>query len=232
MEEIDLSEVMYEFLKNKWLIIAITILCVAIGILYIVFLQKPEYTSATTLVLSKSKQATEETETGTNNSLAINQNDVTLNQKLVSTYGEILKSRSIAKSVINELNLNMNEEEFSEKVEVSSKEDTELLEIKVTNNSAEQAADIANCLAKTFTEKVKEVYNIENVSIIDEAQPMEETSNTSSSKIVVISGIAGFLLACFIVFLKMYFNDTIKTQEDVEKILGLNVLATVPKIKD
>ena len=43
----------------------------------------------------------------------------------------------------------------------------------------------------------------------------------------------GFLfVSCLIIFVRVYFNNTIKTPEEIEKALGLPVLAVIPKFKD
>lgn len=226
MEEIDFNEVLYSFWKKKWQIISITLIACVLGFIYGKFMIKPMYESTTSLVLSKSSVDS----TGSNKqSSAITQNDVILNQKLVTTYSEIIKSRSLAKEVINQLNLNIDETEFINAVKVSSKEDTELLQITVTNASPEQAAQIANLLADVFTDKVKEVYNIDNVSIIDQAEVNPVPVNKSTVKTVAIFGIAGLLMICFYLFLRVFFNTTVKNQEEVEKITGLPVIAIIPK---
>lgn len=229
MEEIDIKELGYTFWKKKFLIIFVTVIAIILGFVYAKFLVKPVYESTTSLVLSKSGADT----TGTNKqpvqSSAITQSDVILNQKLVTTYSEIIKSRSIAKEVINKIGLSMTEDEFIEHVAVSSKKDTELLQITVTNASPEQAAQIANLLADVFTDKVKEVYNIDNVSIIDQAEVNPVPVNKSTVKTVAIFGIAGLLIICFYLFLRVFFNTTVKNQEEVEKITGLPVIAIIPK---
>ena len=109
MEELDIIELLYA-LKDKIKYIVVTVVVFAImGLIYSKFLVTPMYKSTTTFVLSKTKDSTSQSE---NVDEAITQNDVTLNSKLVSTYSEIIKSKTIAKEVINSLGLNMTTDQF------------------------------------------------------------------------------------------------------------------------
>ncbi|MEG0873099.1 MAG: Wzz/FepE/Etk N-terminal domain-containing protein [Clostridia bacterium] len=228
MEEIDIKEYIYVLWKNKAYVVIAVLVGIAVGLLYASFFVKPQYESTTSLVLSKPTTAAPQN----GQASSITQNDILLNQKLVATYGEIVKSKSIATEVINKLELNISEENFMKCVNVSSKKDTELLEIKVRYSDSQTAADIANTLSDVFTAKVKEVYSIENVSVIDKAQPINKSVSISKIKVISISVILCVLLVCFILFLKVYFANTVITQEDVEKLLELPVIAIIPKMED
>ena len=225
MEELDLQELAYVLWKNKKMILLAAFVGIAIGLLYHSFFVKPLYKGSTSLVLSKPTSTVSTTSTD-----SITQSDVLLNQKLVSTYGEIIKSRAVAKEVIDELQLPLKEEQLMAKITVNSKKDTELLEISVLYSDPETAAKIANSLAGVFTDKVKEVYNIENVSVIDVAETNNKLYNISLLKVSILASLGCMFFACFILFLTLYFNNTIKSQEDLEKLLGLPVLAVIPKI--
>lgn len=226
MEELDIQELGYVLWKNKKFIILAAIIGVAMGFLYHNFFVTPLYKASTSLVLSKPA------DTASSSSSSITQSDVLLNQKLISTYSEIIKSRTVSKEVIEELGLEISEEQFRTKVAVNSKKDTELLEISVLYGDPETAAKIANSLASVFTEKVKEVYNIENVSVIDIAEVNPQIFNIDKTKIILIFALGSVCFVCFILFIRLYFNNTVKTQEDLEKLLGLPVLAVIPKISN
>lgn len=223
MEELDLKELLYEFWKKKFLVLVIVVIGIAAGMFYSQFLVKPMYKSTTTLVLSKPTNS-ETSSTG------ITTNDITINQKLVSTYSEIMKSRSVASAVKERLSLNISESDIEKSITVQSKKDTELLEISVSNDDPKDAAVIANTLAEVFTEKVKEVYKIENVSVIDKAIPDENPYNINLKKTILLFAIGALFVACAIVFATVYFNNTFKNPDEVEKALGLPVLAVIPRM--
>ena len=153
MEEIDLKEFVMLFWNRKVSIILITIIFMLIGIIYSVGFVTPKYTSSTTLLLATSESANSKTNT-------ITTSDITLNSKLVSTYSELVKSKNVTRQVISNLGINETEDELRDNITVSSVKDTELIKISVTDKNATNAYNVANEIAKVFTQKVSEIYNI------------------------------------------------------------------------
>lgn len=230
MEELDIMELLYA-LKNKIVYIIVTVLIFAVlGFVYSKFLITPMYKSSTSFVLSKSTEST--TQSGTTVSEGITQSDVTLNSKLVSTYSEIIKSKTIAKEVMQSLGLDMSVSEFRSRVTVSSKSDTELIEITVANEDPLTSAAIANSLAEVFRDKVYEVYKIDNLSVIDEAEPTSTPYNVGTVKNILLFAIVGLVLSCGVIFIIVYFDDTVKEEKDIEALVNIPVIAAIPVLED
>lgn len=220
---IDVKELLYTIWNKKILIIVFAILGIAVGVLYTMFLLTPMYKSSTTLILASSNSSENST---------ITANDLSLNSKLVSTYSEIIKSRTVADSVIKELNLNMSKAEFIKNISVNSKSGTEILEITVVNRNGKIAADIANKIPEIFDGKVKEIYNISNVSVIDVAVESKAPYNVNFVSNVVKFALIGIVLSFVIIFVTMLLDTTVKNQEDIERLLGLPVIAVIPKMDE
>ena len=224
MEEIDLKELFEIFWHKKAQIILIILIFMVIGIIYTVGFVTPMYSSSTTLVLAGTASSTEEQSTNT-----ITTADLTINSKLVATYSELVKSKNILGQVISNLGINVNEEQLRQNVQVTSVEDTELIEITVSNENPEYAAKIANEIAKVFEEKIaKEIYNINNVHIVDEATASTEPSNVNHVKDIVIFAFIGAVVAVMYVLIANMLDTTVKTQEDIEKGIKIPVLASIP----
>lgn len=224
MEEIDLKELFQLFWNKKIPMICIVILCMIIGIVYSFVFVEPEYTSSTTLVLTKADSTTTPTEpTG-----SITTSDVTLNSQLVSTYSELAKSKKVLRAVISNLQSDIEEEELRKSIEVSSVKDTELIEINVTNTDAAVASQIANEIAKVFTENVVEIYSINNVHIVDQAEPSNAPSNVNHLKDIVIFAFVGLVVAVMYVLIINMLDTTVKSVEDIERLCHLPVLVSIP----
>ena len=224
MEEIDLKELFEIFWSKKILIILIVILFAVIGMAYSFLLVVPEYTSSTTLVLTKADSVT--TPTDLNDSITTS--DITLNSQLVSTYSELAKSKKVLRTVISNLQIDIDEEELRKSISVTSVKDTELIEINVTNLDAAKASQIANEIASVFTVNVAEIYSINNVHIVDQAEPANEPSNVNHFRDLVIFSFLGLVVAAMYILIVNMLDTTIKSSEDIEKITKLPVLATVP----
>lgn len=221
MEEFNVSEFLNYYISKSLLIVAFLVLGVSCSIFYTDELQVPLYKSQTSLVLTRSS----DTSTITNT-------DISLNKNLVSTYREIIKSRRILSKVIKHLNLDITEKELSKEISVTSANDTELIIISVVDEDSKKARDIANEIATVFKKEITSIYNIENISIVDEAIRAIEPYNVNVIKQYLIGGAAGFLLGSLIITIIFYFDDSIKKPEDIEEKIGLSILSTVPKYKN
>ena len=222
MEDIDLKELFMIFWNKKIQIILLVILFAIIGAIYTIGFITPMYTSSTTLVLATS--GSENTQDATN---SITATDVTLNSKLVSTYSELVKSKKVLRQVIANLNIDVEEEELRKNITVSSVKDTELIEITVSNKNSEYSAQIANEIAKVFSEEVNEIYNINNIHVVDEAEIAENPSNINISKNVIIFAFVGIVISIAYVLVANMLDTTVKSAEEIEKDYGLPVISAI-----
>lgn len=217
MEEINLKEV-YSYFKSRllWMILAIVVI-VIIGNVYTILTRVPMYQSNTTIVLvGESKKE-------------YSQTDSQLNQNLIGTYSEIITSRKVLQQVIDNLKLKMTVDELSQNITTSSVEDTEIIRITVNNEKKKMAVKIADEVASVFSEEIQDIYNLENVAIIDKAEVAKEPYNINYVKDNVIYLMIGVVLSFGVVFVMYYFDTTIKSSETVEEKLGLTVIGIVPK---
>lgn len=224
MEELDLKELFNIFWNKKVQIILIVAIFIVLGIIYTIGFTKPMYSSSTTLVL-----ATAEKDTTTGDSITAT--DITVNSKLVATYSELVKSKNILRQVISNLGIDVKEGNLKNNVTVTSVKSTELIEITVTNENPSYAAKIANEIAKVFTDKVAEIYNINNVHVVDEAEVESSPSNINHAKDIVIFAFIGLVLAVMGVLVANMLDTTIKTPDEIEKNFGVPVLVSIPLIE-
>lgn len=218
MEEIDLKELFNMFWSRKLIIILIVAIFVGIGVFYSKFMIKPDYKSYTTLVLTKNR---------TDND-SITQSEITLNQKLVATYKVLIESNNVLRQVISNLNSDISEETLRKAVSINLSNGTQLIEISVTNENPETAKLFASEITNVFIEKAKEIYKIDNISLVDEAKVSTKPYNINHVKNITIFAFIGIIIATVYVFIVAMLDTTIKKVDETEKRLGLNVLASIP----
>ena len=222
MEEVDLKELFVYFGKRMSIIVAVTFLCVITGVVYTKYIKTPLYEGKTTIILvNKNNDAN-------NNSNAITQSDLIVNQKLVSTYTQIVKSKKVLKQVITNLGLKYSYAELNNKVSVSNISDTEIIKISVYDENPEVAVNIANSVAEVFKIEVGEIYHLENITIIDKAEASKSPYNIKIVKTVGICFVGGIALSMMLLFVLYYFDTSIKSSEEVENRLGIPVIGTIP----
>lgn len=217
METIDLKD-LFDYYKSKLGVVILFVVLVGIlGCLYGLFIQKPMYKSSTSIVLiSEAKDNSQ-----------LTYNDVSVNQNLVSTYSEIVKSKRVLGQVINNLNLNYTYGTLSDNIEVSSVTGTQIIKITVTDENSKTAMKVANEIGKVFAKEIPELYNISNVNILDTAEVAPSAYNVNITKQSAIFLLAGLVLGLGVVFVMYYFDRSVKNASQIEDKLKLPVLATV-----
>ena len=93
------------------------------------------------------------------------------------------------------------------------------------------AADITDEVVKVFSEEVKSIYKLQNVSVVDVAEEASTPYNINVFKDLAIYTTVGIVLAIGIIFLMYYFDTTIKSADEIEERLGLPIFGVVPKVK-
>lgn len=220
MEEISIKDLFKFILKNIIVILIISFIFAFAAFIYSSYIKVPLYETNTTLLLTKPTDSI----TG---STTIDQNDINLNQKLVSTYSELIKSKRVLNQVINDLELDYKVNELAKLITVESVQNTEILKISVKNEDANLAGIIANKTAEVFSNEVVEIYKINNISIIDEATTPKVVANNTTTKDVILSFILGAGLAIIILFVIYYFDDTIKNSDNLEEELKMPIIGKI-----
>ena len=219
MEELELKDFFKYVLSKQIVVLICVIITLIIGGFYTFNLKEPMYKSNTTIVLTAEKDS---------NNGAITQNDLTINKSLVSTYSQIIKSKKVLKQVIENLNLKLSLGELSSMVSVESISNTEIISITVSNKDSKKAYKIANEIARIFTKEIVSLYNIQNVNIVDIAEESKLPYNMNYVKDVIIYIMIGFLVGYTIIIMSFYFDNSIKSTEEIETKLKLPILGTVP----
>ncbi len=221
--EIDLREVFLILLGKAWLILLVGFLTAALAFGFSQFVLEPVYESTTQIyILNKQDSDT------------VTYSDVQLGSQLTKDYAELIQSRFVLESVIEELGLvEMDYEDMLKKVTVSTPTDTRILAITVEDTNPMLAMETANCIREAAAVHIKNVMDIEAVNVVDTANLPTEKAGPSVMKWTLVGGLVGMLLVMSIVMIWYLTDDTIKTSDDVEKYLGLSTLALIPlEVKD
>lgn len=228
MEEINLKRLLEVTLSLKWIIAGMLVLMLAVGCLYTFCYVEPEYQSSIKLVLAQVVQNADQTQSPD----AITQSDITMNNQLVSTYTEIIKSKNVLKRVNEALGLEMSTDALSKKIKVTSVEKTQIMKITITDRNSELAQKIATELANAFKQEVMAIYKIDNVNIIDEAEISNTPSNINHIKDIIIFEMLGIFLSCGIVLIIYLMDTTLKDEKDIETEIGVPSLGMLPLYKE
>jgi capsular polysaccharide biosynthesis protein len=223
-QELDLRQY-WEVIRKRWLIvIALPLIAALTSGIISFYILKPVYQASSTMIVGKKAVDSAQSALQT-----IDYSVLMANQQLAKTYGTIAKSRTVEQNVINELNLPLTVGALDSMITINPVKNTEILEIQVQNNNPELAAAIANSMTEQFSKTVIDVKKVDSVSIVDNAVIPDKPVKPRKLLNVLIAFIVGLMVSMGLVFLLEFLDNTVKTSNDVENLLGIPVLGLIPK---
>lgn len=154
-----------------------------------------------------------------------------IGSQLTADFEILATSRPVVEKVIWQLGLNTTYEELVKQIKIGNPEDAHMLTITVTDSDPKQAADISNALSDALSDRVEEVIDTDRPNQVEEAVVPSLPSSPSLKKNLILGGMLGLVLAAVLVLTRYFLDDTIQTEEDVTKYLGIHTLASIPVSK-
>jgi capsular polysaccharide biosynthesis protein len=218
-ETISLKELFQTLRKRMSLIIIITAIAVIASGIVSYFLITPIYQSSTQLLVNQAKS--EQT--------AYNPGEVQTNLQLINTYNVIIKSPAILDKVADQLGKDLTASQLNGKITVQSEQDSQVINLTVQDRDPQMAAAIANTTAQVFQKEIVNLMNIDNVNILAKAAIGEDPSPVKPQPIlnIAIALVVGLMAGVGLAFLLEYLDNTIKQEQDIEKLLELPVLGSI-----
>ena len=216
--EIDLVEVFYLLWANILKIILCLILGAGVAFAYSFFLITPKYqATAKMYIINASKNS------------VVDISDLNISSALRADYQQLIKSRHILETVIDELDLGYTYKQLGEMISIANPSDTRIITVTATSAIPQESADIANEMVKQAKVYLPEIMKSEEPSIYEDALVPTVKSSPSYSRNTMIGGLLGALLYCAYVLVKYFMNDTLMTSDDVFKYIGIQPLAVIPE---
>ncbi len=226
-QELDLRDYFQIVRKRLWMIVSIVIVACVLAGIYSLYIKNPVYEASTKIIVNQ---------TPTQASVAqLDLNQINTNIQLINTYKEIIKTPAILDVVAkNYPQFGLTAEEMLKKVNVSSVNNTQVMTLVVRDNSYQRAAEIVNAISLVFKQEIPSLFNVQNVSILNEAKlnppvapgPVEPNVVMNLAIALIVSLMIGLGIA----FLLEYLDDTLKTEDDIKKYLGLPTIAMITRL--
>lgn len=224
-ETISLKEIFEVVKKRIWLIVALILGAALIAAIVSYFMLTPTYQSSSQFIVNQGKQNQDE---------QYSSDSMRSDVQIINTYNVILKSPAILDDVISELNLPYGSAVLSDKIQVASEQDSQVVTVTATDEDPTTAVQLANTTVEIFQNKIADIMNVENVNILSEAalspnpSPVAPNPKLNIAIAIVLGGMVGVGIA----FLLEYLDNTIRTDDDIEKKLGLPLLGVISSVTD
>ena len=217
--EIDLWELFQVLLKN-WLWIFLTTLgCAVLGLLITIFLIAPKYQAEATMIVNTRQDQT----------VSVTSDQITSAQKLVDTYSIIIRSRRVIDPIMEELNIEDDYEDFVENITVESVDSTQVMSIQVENKDPEIALQVVQEIVDRAPGAIISTVEAGSVNVVSEPYVnAEEPVSPSKLKNTAIAALIGLFISSGTFLLIAFFDNTFKSEEDIQKQLGLVTIGIIP----
>ncbi|MGU8248926.1 polysaccharide biosynthesis tyrosine autokinase [Clostridium perfringens] len=216
-QKIEIKEYLQLIRKRMKIIVAIVIASILIVSIKTFFFTTPIYEAQTTItinnLLGQQTQLTKE--------------DINYNQLLGETYKPIVKSRKVAEEIKKNLNLEEDYHAISNSIDINSVSGP-VMNITVKNADPKVAREIANEVPIVFGDELEKIAKVNGVQVIDEALLPTQPISPNKFRNLFLGGIIGVVIAIFVVLLLDYFDNKVKTPEELEDTLDTSLLGVIP----
>lgn len=215
--EINLLELLFAIRKRLWIIVLSMVTLGMMAGLFSYFMITPIYTSKATLyVLSKTSTTTSTLQ------------DFQIGQQLTKDYMVLIKSRQLVNQVIDNMGLDYKFENLVDNVTVTNPTGTSILQITVNHPDPFMAKKIADEFAHVSEKQIKEMLASDAITKVLDGEIAEYPSSPNVQKNALIAALfAAFVSTAFVVVIYM-LDDTVKSEEDIEKHIGISTLGMIP----
>ena len=212
---IDLMEIA-RLLLHKWKLLFIALLAGAVvGGAYCAFLLETTYRAEASLYI-------------TSNESLLSFSDLQLSSALTEDYAYIIKSRTVLERVIDEQQLDMDYKQLGEIVTVTNPDSSHVIRIGVTTSDPQMSRNIANSLLNISADQINQIVGNGMPSVIHAVQEIKP----SMKKYCALGGILAFVLLAGVFIVRMLMDTTIKSEDDIQRYLGVPLLSSIPYAKN
>lgn len=163
-----------------------------------------------------------------------NNNNLTYSLNLIMSYKELIKSPAIMDVVAStHPEFKLTGDQLSSMVAIKSSEGSQIINLSVTDQSYEKAAEIVNAVSQTFIRTLPSLMNLDNVMFLTPADPKDVPAPAGSGMMMnmVISFVVSLMAALGIILLMETLNGTLRSEKEAVHELGLPVIGTIPAIR-
>lgn len=211
----DILDVIFKRIK---ILVIIPVIFFASSMFYAFELVAPTYTATTTfMVLNQTYYD------------SITYNDLMIGQVLISDYKFLATTKTVREEAAKSIGI---ENTNGCDIDISPVVDTRMVKLSVTCTEPEKSANLSNALTEQLVERISEIMKVDNITIVEYAMVPKSPSGPNKTKIVMNSTILGLAFSVGIIILLEFMDNTIQSADDIEKHLGIPVLAQINKLEE
>lgn len=149
-------------------------------------------------------------------------------QQVTGTYVYLLRTKLFYERVAQEGKLKYNANQLRALTTVHAIEDTEIFQINVTTNNAEDSYKIVKSMQEIAPKLIAEVKSSAKISVVDPVVMPQGPSGPDVSLNTMIGGFLGFMIAIVLSFFYEILDVNVKSSEELTRKYRKPVLGSIP----
>ncbi|WP_270565913.1 YveK family protein [Clostridium beijerinckii] len=220
-ESIRIEEIINILLKRWKMILSITLLATLTAGIVSFFVIAPKYEASTKVFIGKEK--TDSKDQNYNNS------DIQMYQQLLKTYAEVIKTNALVEKAINAEGFDLTSKDVLAGLTVTPAANTQILEITYISKDRNLSKEVLDSITNQFIKTSTDLIPNGNVKIVEPAELPENPASPNKKLNIAIAFLLGLMISVGLAFLLEFLDNTFKTKDQLEQILGVPVIGAIPE---
>lgn len=220
--EIDIQRLLSAVWNKIWLVILSAVTAAVVAFAGTFFLITPKYEASAMFYVNNNSLSVGDA------SFSITSSDITASKSLVDSYIVILQTRESLNAVIDYAGVDRTYGELTKMIEAEAVNSTEIFRVVVTSEDPAEAERIADAIAYILPKRISSIIEGTSAKIVDPAVTPVQPSSPSYTVNTLIGFVMGITLSVSIIVLRVIFDITIRSEEDVTRGSQHPILAAVP----
>ncbi len=221
---IDIKHVLHSLLYKIWIIVLVGVISGTAGYLYTSRMVTPKYSAHIDLYVNNNNE--------TDSSGKLTTSDINAAKGLIKMYEVILKNHVTFNDVIEKGDFKYTASQLNSMVSVSALNDTAAMRVTVTHTDAQEAADIANCIAEVLPARISEIIDGSSTKVVAPALPNTSKVSPNVTRSTVTYAMIGMLISAAVISIFAVMDDTIHDVDYTLRNCEFPILARIPNLSN
>ena len=205
--------------KNFWIVVLVTLLSGVLTFVGTKLLVKPTYRTNFTAYVNNKKEV---------DLASLTSSDVAASQALVTSYSQIITSRSVLTSAAKSLGLDYGYGKLKSMVSTEVSKKSEIITVYVVSQDPEEAFRLASAVERKALEYTEKIVEGSSMKIIDDPVYSNSVFRPNYLKRSLVGALVGLFLTVLIICIRQITNDTIRDENEFSQRYAIPIVGVIP----